>query len=900
MEKEREIEGRSAPNTPTAGSTVIKTGRWDWLWLPRALGGRGENSSLSRGQQTVVSHAKPSERLHTAYKSLSQSLEGRWTGAKPKARTLLLFAAMQLTAWLSLIPLTALVKWCMKAMYAEGVENQLRVLDAIYSVKVDQIGFLHSNMARYDAVKDLLRGDSSQAALVADLLQEDLKAHISEISTLLDADKRVVVSSNADRTGEIFDPSGVVSSMEQNLGLQQWKASTLFSYEEFLLESPPHWYERGHVSNPAIVPPHPYESKDPGLFRFIVTPVWEGDEGGEGALLGYIVGGDLVSGKLGIPARFFHLVYGVTDATPGDTLTAAFTEANVAEDNTRWQLVTAAFNMHERIFDGRVMSVGIQSHTEELSHLADAVVETRNANEHRSSFDARRSMVYVGEVAPSFSEHLDGVVGVGEKRWRAVLLSGARATELINFSQYLVFSEVIIVLIQLSVLALVLIIFMSPLEKMGKSTKEKKRVSMAVLGRLPRRKRLLVPIIASSGLSMVVVIMAALGFEGMLRELALKLSTKASAAVALSYELKLDRMRLTSAAAAVLPDVREIAGGSLDDAHFTNARAAMLKELTQLKIEFVSLVSADGKVLISSNNPARRGEAWDPLQIVSAVVDNNASVEKSGVLDHTEAIREMTPRHIERLHDSTPLPTLFPEHHDVARVLGLPVYAPGNTAAKLPDAVLVAIDLANGKTLTCEQANDILHGDAYSAIYMYTEEGGYEVISGIYTKGIDTKVDVKVPEANLGKMFDSIRKDPRHISNTVFRFQREQFSMTARCVQPTVLHSADLIDSFEYVHEEGCSIFLVTGIPAHVTRRANIYLDLWLSYWLIMQTIRYLACMVIAWQAFQPFRKIMKNPVIKSCIKRQETEILSAKLASSNPGSGRSPVTSLSPSRYVT
>ncbi len=172
-----------------------------------------------------------------------------------------------------------------RAQLINQAKSELAVMDIIYNIKINQMGFgfrgQSDNSAIIQAVETYAQGQPLSPRLikqVKDILQQEIQTRRIEYATLVGKDRRIIVNANADRTGEFFDPNDLVSQVLENP--QQIKTSELVSSSEVAQESP--FLPAGIVQQKNL------------LIRYTVTPVRATDTG---AVLGVLVSGDIVNGK---------------------------------------------------------------------------------------------------------------------------------------------------------------------------------------------------------------------------------------------------------------------------------------------------------------------------------------------------------------------------------------------------------------------------------------------------------------------------------------------------------------------------------------------------------------------------------------------------------------------------
>jgi twitching motility protein PilJ len=77
-----------------------------------------------------------------------------------------------------------------------------------------------------------------KAAVVSELKKE-LRSRKLEFATLVGSDTKILAGANVDRTGQVFDPSGIVTDVLNNN--RRIVVTTLMSNADFRLEQAPRW-----------------------------------------------------------------------------------------------------------------------------------------------------------------------------------------------------------------------------------------------------------------------------------------------------------------------------------------------------------------------------------------------------------------------------------------------------------------------------------------------------------------------------------------------------------------------------------------------------------------------------------------------------------------------------------
>ena len=175
-----------------------------------------------------------------------------------------------------------------RAQLLNQAKSELAVSQIQYDIKVNQMGFGFRGQSDNPAIIEAARAHavgspppSETGESVKQILQNEITARNIEYATLVGKDLQIIASANADRTGERFDPEGLVGTVLAHP--RQLKASAIVSWSELEKESPPL--------------PNGFANRD-ALVRYTVTPVRDSDTDG---VIGALISGDIVNHKPEIP-----------------------------------------------------------------------------------------------------------------------------------------------------------------------------------------------------------------------------------------------------------------------------------------------------------------------------------------------------------------------------------------------------------------------------------------------------------------------------------------------------------------------------------------------------------------------------------------------------------------------
>ena len=166
-------------------------------------------------------------------------------------------------------------------------QAELAVVNIQYNIKINQMGFGFRGQSENTAIIELAEADannrdisSGQRSVVREILQSEIDARNIEYATLVGLDGKILVNAQTDRTGEEFNPYGLVSRVISEK--KQLKENGLVDRAEL---------QRQSVELPT--------DGDTALIRYVVTPVFSQDQASR--LVGVLVAGDVVNGKQAIP-----------------------------------------------------------------------------------------------------------------------------------------------------------------------------------------------------------------------------------------------------------------------------------------------------------------------------------------------------------------------------------------------------------------------------------------------------------------------------------------------------------------------------------------------------------------------------------------------------------------------
>jgi len=204
-------------------------------------------------------------------------------------------------------------------------QSEVSVMEINYNIKINQMGFgfrgQSDNPAIISAAANVARGNpipSQVRAEVKRILQNEVKARVIEYATLVGSNRQIIVNANRDRTGETFDPNGLVSAVLANPN--QIKASTIVKAEDLKQEAPPL--------------PKDFALRDT-LIRYTATPVRNSDR----QVVGVLISGDIVDQKLAIVENSLRALARFGDN--GTKVEGGYNAVYMRQANDKFELVTS-------------------------------------------------------------------------------------------------------------------------------------------------------------------------------------------------------------------------------------------------------------------------------------------------------------------------------------------------------------------------------------------------------------------------------------------------------------------------------------------------------------------------------------------------------------------------------
>lgn len=268
--------------------------------------------------------------------------------------------------------------------------------------------------------------------------------------------------------------------------------------------------------------------------------------------------------------------------------------------------------------------------------------------------------------------------------------------------------------------------------------KPKRKKALQWFYDLPISRKQLIALLASEVLSVIALGVGARHLiETGLRGQLLNQASSEVAVTEINYNIKINQMgfgfRGQSDNPAISNAIKAAAGGTVPQALQSQVEKILKNEVTARKIEYATLVGKDLRIIVGAN-ANRRGEVFNPNNLVQAVFDDPRQIKASAIVKWSELQKE-----------NPPLPPGFTGQDALIRYT---VTAVKDPVTKQVIGALVSGDIVNGK-LPIVKGTLKAFGSGYSAVYLHkpgTKE--FNLVTSL-NQGQTDKLDKAVPNVAL-------------------------------------------------------------------------------------------------------------------------------------------------------
>jgi twitching motility protein PilJ len=234
------------------------------------------NVSVSDKAKTEISE------VPTAKLPLHQELLQKFYNLPIRKKQFATVFITQLISALSIVSVGALlIINTGKNQLVEQAKSELEVAQSNYNIKINQMGFGFKGQASNPTLVKAAETKKSSPEVKSILINESWQRQI-ELATLVDTQGKIISNASRDRTGDEFNPHGLVT--EALAKDEQIKTTEIISYDELVAESPRfaeillEEYGLNAASKPSF------------LIRYTITPV----KNVATQKLGALISGDIV------------------------------------------------------------------------------------------------------------------------------------------------------------------------------------------------------------------------------------------------------------------------------------------------------------------------------------------------------------------------------------------------------------------------------------------------------------------------------------------------------------------------------------------------------------------------------------------------------------------------------
>lgn len=783
---------------------------------------------------------------------------GRFARLSPRTRLITIFVIFEMFILGIGLWVAKVLEDAAYVIEADSTKNTLMDVQAEYQIKVTRMTLGFKFMSTESLFQDYLEfPDPSKDAEINFRLAAEIQNRQIEFSTLLDNGLKIVASSNKPRVGEVFDPNGSVSALQNilDLGFTQITVGAVLSYAELKAESPPHWLERADASSPALFGLHPYDTGANSMIRYVVTAVFSATDPTKP--VGYLLAGDILNGKMSIPGNTYLALWGSSSRL----VTDGFIGVYMSDEMTRsgWNVCNHATMATIKALDSRSMSLDVDPVYRSL--LDSALVAD---GEPVVSADRSNSFVFVAKKAPDFSVKVPG-----NQNDPAVVL--VQATYSLRWSQAFKKSmQMLAIVFAIDIFAVYLAscIFLGPLERLGQRIRKGKALNMHTVERLKHRKTLIVPILCIPLVSFAFSAYMLMWSAAYVEDARVEASVKETSVAGVAYGYKVDQLRTGLAALSQNSAVLAITSG-------VNITADMLTEVSQMfdeeqdyrLIEYCLLVDRNMIVIYDPNGADLVGKKFDPRSVVSGAMSQGYPTATSAILTYAEFAKEKAPKYKSSIYPTTPPSKLHPYDNPTNDVLVqfevLPIISTDSLGVQKSVGAVVGGQISNGFTYIPETANSVLDQEGYSAIYIvpsFNSDAGEKLHFQLVCSALrqnDTTIATDLEAEGILPLLMQIYADPNSIATATLKINGDKHMTTARCSPPDYTYSQEGRLFVKRKTGVKCTIIVVQSARGSETsyladRVVNVN-----SVLLIAQAFKLIGLMYLLYKAFLPFRRII-------------------------------------------
>ncbi|MGK7888881.1 MAG: methyl-accepting chemotaxis protein [Leptolyngbyaceae cyanobacterium] len=242
--------------------------------------------------------------------------------------------------------------------------------------------------------------------------------------------------------------------------------------------------------------------------------------------------------------------------------------------------------------------------------------------------------------------------------------------------------------------------------------------------------------------------------------------------VDLQYNVKINQMgfgfRGQSDNPAIIRASLLIANGQLlTPIEQAQAQQILQNEITARQIEYATLVGRDLRIIANANTDRSR-QIFDPVGLVSQVLETGQQIKSSAIVSTEELERE-----------GSPLPDGFNAQDALIRYTATPVLNPANDDVV---GVLISGDIVNNKAPISQGTLDAF-GTGYAAVYQHQENGSFQLatsIDGGDVANMQGQINVPLPNTEI---LEAAVQSPTEVVSDRIKIGQHTYSVAAKAVR---------------------------------------------------------------------------------------------------------------------
>jgi len=644
----------------------------------------------------------------------------------------------------------------MRKFFNDGIESttvkQARVLKLLYDLRFIDSAIVVSEEAQRATTVQLLSGNASEVyPEVLNAISGTANNGFYEFLTIVDVNRKVVVSAHGNRIGEVFDPKGLVSSLIMADTNDTLLITSVISYNEVFREQSPVFRttETDYFSQTNVL-----DTQSDGLVRYSAAAVRDSNRN----IIGAVVSGWVMQGKARIPALAIKM------------LEDGFASI-VYKHNNKWKLAASVQDTSNKFLQAHFV---LQN-----SKFYDAALKAkRSSDDSDFGYYSKNFMIdgkdyHVAAVPiPKSGTAKDSWISSSSHDGDFVLLVRGDPRE--NFDTS--FRNIVIVNIAfvaagiiVDLLSTVLAIrwFIDPLDRLIILVKTKMfhKYELA-LEQVKNGMKMWLRVLVGTVLSGCFLFgMLAYNINAMEKVFQDNSSLPVESKVSeLGWKRKLDTLRAHAISFVGHEGLHSLLDYSATQDQKDTALTDMSILAKQFKVEVAALVDVDKKVVISTARGIALNSTFDPNGILSDVFDNPRIIQVPLRLNPTLYQSWSSPRYLDARDysdeelSSSLHPSVSKSKNVIMRFTVTPIK--NNDGGVLGAFVLGALVNGKGRLASLSVTES---GEGYEGIYFWDqEENRFELLSGAYRKKGHSKNTYDVEAEDKTVLYEAM--DTRKLS----------------------------------------------------------------------------------------------------------------------------------------